>query len=540
MSDPWKPRISPKQDEIVWGCHPSNPEKKKYTLLSGPRKSSKTMGALNTVAMHAWETPRAQISVLAPSISAADDGGSWQILRDDVLPQWLGGGFGMEEVCGVSKPKQSSSKRPYMQVSNKWGGVSTIQLDSMPEEGETAVAKRFKNKQFSMIYWIEVSDWVKNRKSFDVVTDALRGYEDHFLLMLLDTNPAEEGEAHWCYQLFYEDRTATDEELEEVAIKNNVSVESLKSHRDSLGLFEVMIHDNPYLSDKEKAELEAKYIHNQDLVDRYLRGKWTTASGDALFAENFIPELHVIGEEATIRNPNPDIMVPEENCSKLITGWDLGSVNHAACILEQVYRNDTLPQRVQDPGSEPKIVQVSVFKVLDNVFCLNDHDMTIGDFTLKVMERMDYWEQIIGNRVQWEHWSDRSAWDLKNAHSKRSDCQEVYLYSEGEINLKPAEKGDGTVRQRINITRRLLSQDRIFVSARYARYIWDCLQGLKKGKTENQPVQKHSRYKHGWDCLTYPIQMLCYDEIQRMAIGRHVAKRKESSGDGIVSVAFTR
>lgn len=521
--DHWMPDISPKQIEIVESCHPDNPNKSKYTLLSGPRKSGKTVGALHALALHAWEVNKAHISVLAPSISAADDGGSWQLLVEEVIPAWIDGIDGME---WVEKPKlSSSSKRPRCKVRNKHGTVSTIQLDSMPEEGEKAVSRRFKNKKFSMVYWIEVADWVKERKTFDVVTECLRGYKDNEMQMLLDTNPAEEGEDHWCFQLWYVFRKLTDDKCDTIASQLGTKSDSIKAMRDCLGLFEVFVHDNPYLSEQEVAELEAKYIHNQDLYDRYMLGKWTTASGDALFFDIFVPAVHVIGDPATMAEPDPPFMTPQQGCVELISGWDLGDVNHAAVIMERLFRQE--PKRLDKdapPQTEQDYNLVSVFKVIDELHYLSS-DVSIAEFTHEFLNKMAFWRNIIGQDISWQHWSDRQAFDQKSAHSKRSDMQEVFLASGGEIDMRAAEKGDGTVKQRINITRKLLTQNRLFVGKLKCQYTIDCLQGLKKGKTVNQPVAKGSKYKHGWDALTYPIQMLTADEVQDEIFKRHTMSR---------------
>lgn len=498
----WGPSISPKQQEFRWKVHPQNPDKKKFFCLSGPRRSSKTIAALHAIAEHCWEVDNANAVMVAPTMSTAADGGPWEILMTWILPEWIEAGFGME---WVREPyTEGVSKRQKCKIRNKFGGTSTIMLESL-REGEKEISKRFKSRVFSLIYWSETGSWVRNRSSFDFIIECLRvpGLPAKQHLLLLDTNPADEGALHWIYQLFYEFRTQDDVGEDLLALQEN------------LDLMEFFVADNPFLTEDDIRLLKAQYAHDPDLHARYLLGKWVAASSNALFARQFRPVIHVIPSPGTDEK-NPEILVPELGCAELHIGYDIGSTNHAVSFLERTYRTNA-------SGKEE-----SVFKVFDEIVEIKT-DMLVRDVVEEVLEKMDFWESLLGEKILWTHWSDRSAFDYRESVSGVYQHQEVYLASAGRISLHAVEKADGTVRQRIDLTRRLLFQDRLFISRDYCPETVKSLQALETGKN-TQPVNRSSRYKHAWDAMTYAISSLCFDEMSA-DVRKEMRRNKTSSPD---------
>lgn len=516
----WQPEVSPKQLELMHKCHPDNPEKKKFLCLSGPRRSSKTMGALNVMVQHAWETPNAQIVMIAPTMSAAADGGPWQTLTEYTIPDWIAGGWGLK---WVKEPyTEGASKRQKCKITNKHGGVSTIMLESL-REGEKDISKRFKGRMFSMIYWSEVGSWVQERLSFDLLIECLRipGLSAQRHHLIIDTNPSDAGTQHWIYKLFYEFRSSDDIPDKQKALQR------------SLELVEFFIADNPYLSEEDVELLHAQYDHDADLKARYLEGRWVAASTDALFYENFRPNVHVIPppNEASPTDTDPEILLPEKNCFQLTTGWDPGQSNHAVCFIEPV----TQKRVVQVAGvSEER--EITIFKVFDEIVHIKS-DIVIAELAEEAMEKMNFWESLLledggDDKVMWEHFSDRSAFDYRDSISDRYQHQEVSLASRGRINLIAVEKGDGTVRQRIDILRKLLFQDRIFFSRERCPITIESIKALKKGKG-TQAVNRQSRHKHAFDALTYALSSLCFEELTRQIRSQLRSDRRET---GLVTV----
>lgn len=500
LTGQWHPSLSPKQNEFRWAVCPSNPNKKKFHCISGPRRSSKTWAVLQAIAEHCWLVKDAHVSIIVPTMSAGVDGGVWQILTERIIPEWIEGAFGMD---WVKEPHISgSTKKPMFTVTNAHGGTSKVQLDSM-REGERQISQAYKGKIFSMIVISEASNWVQELKTFLLLIECFRvpnlPTQQH--TMIIDTNPAEDGARHWIYQLFYQTRIQEDIE------------EQMKPLQKQLHLTEFFIADNPYLSSEDVALMKASYSHNPDLWNRYFLGKWTAASGDGIFHQVFRPMIHVLGDVETLSEPDPDTLVPEENCFELITGWDPGDVNHAVTILEPY----------KQLGKDGRSVETA-FKVLDELVLL-DSDMTIGDITEEVLIKMEFWKAQLGREIRWTHFSDRSVFDYRDSISARYQHSEVFARSHGKIALQAIPKFDGSVRQRIDFLRKLLFQDRLFISNRRCPKIIESIQGLRKGK--NSPIAPGNIHKHAFDALTYGISGVCYDEMEK-AVRTAIAKPEKS------------
>ena len=501
-SGAWQPDLSPKQQAFRWAVHPNNPAKKKYHCISGPRRSSKTWAVLNAMVEHAWLVPGAHITLLTPTLSAGVDGGPWQLLTDEIIPNWINGNFGLD---WVREPYVSgATKKPMLELTNIHGGKSKIQLDSM-REGEAQIAKQFKGKIFTMAVVSEASNWIKERQTNDLLVEIFRkpGLPAQVNTLIYDTNPAEEGARHWLYQLFYDFRTQQDLDP------------SLRPLQDQLQLTEFFIDDNPYLSQADKNLMLAQYAHNPDLYARYFEGKWVTATGNGVFSDVFKPTIHVLGGIETPANPEPDILVPEENCHALYTGWDPGVSNYASVILEKIS-----VRKPDGSGFE------SAYKVLDELVALQSN-YTIGDFTLDFMEKMEFWEQQIGRPVHWMHYADRSVFDYRESISDRYQHQEVFAVSKGKISLIAVSKGKDSVRQRIDFLRKLLFQNRVYFSNSRCPKLIESIQGLKRDK--NGPIVRGSQHKHAFDALTYAISALSYEEMDA-AIRGVVAKPVKHTG----------
>lgn len=469
-------------------------KKKKYVLASGPRYCTKTVSCLLAVCDHAWQVDNGNIVLITVSQSAGIDSGVWTDLVDFVIPA-----YGLQF---KKKPFiHPISKKPMCDVYNKSGKGVRIQLESLKDEAD--VEKRFKGKSYSMIYIPELSNF-KLRKTFDVLAESLRGIgiKESQCLFLADTNPADEGEASWIFQLWY------------VLRGNDECEPQFKALREKLGLIEFQISDNVYASEERIEELKARYAHDPDLAARYLHGLWTTSTEDALFAKVFRPNIHVIGETPTAQNTDPELMIPDPGCYQLGGGWDMGITNSAFSLVEKTYREDMVKNF--DGKIEPKVV--SVFNVLDELVIINE-DFEMREFVGGVMKKMRFWEDWIGKPIEWTHWSDLSAFDRKEPISNLYHHQLVFEESGGQIILQAAERGRGTVAQRINLFRRLLFQDRVHFSAHCIRHIAMC-KSLKKGKGQFSIIHKESPHKHAFDSLTYFIASECFEELDEL-VWRH-------------------
>src|SRR5687768_6395969 len=61
----------------------------RYVLLSGPRLAGKTFGGLHKIMRHLWELNGSRVGMFARTTKSATEGGSYKILLDTIVPEWL-------------------------------------------------------------------------------------------------------------------------------------------------------------------------------------------------------------------------------------------------------------------------------------------------------------------------------------------------------------------------------------------------------------------------------------------------------------------
>lgn len=506
----WMPRLTPRQLELFNLCRS---KKHRYILACGPRLSGKTLGCLHCVVDHAWNTPNANICVVTVTQSSGVDSGVWTDLVDTVLPQWIDeGDFGMQ---WVQRPRISAvTKKPYCIVTNKFGHHVKIQMDSLDKEID--VERRYKSKRFSMMFVNELSNF-RSAKAFRIWTECLRivglPSEDH--LFLADTNPSDDGESSWIYKLWYQlprlDLSKVQDEMTEEELRMSRLLQPM------LGLVEFSIDDNTLVEKSRIDVLKASYASDPDLWARYVLGKWVSASADALFANVFRDHVHVVPQHQVTAGDEQELMVPEPDCQELITGWDPGVVNCAVVIVEKAN------VRVGD-DLKP------VFKVLDEVAVIGE-DFRIEDFVYEVVQRMKFWESVIGRPVAWRHFADRYVFDTKEPAGNRYIHQIIYESCPydtpgGPIALIAADRSQGSVGARVQLLRQLLFERRIFISRYRCPRTIKMLKSIKKGRGLTNPIDRASEHKHVFDALMYAIAPEAYQDI-----ARSVAVRRSGRAD---------
>jgi Terminase large subunit, T4likevirus-type, N-terminal len=498
MSDPFHPSLSPKQMELLKLCHRYPENLKKYILVSGPRMSTKSTGCMAAIAEHLWEVKDARFAVVCPTVTAGDDSGIWTELTEKTLPEWIGGDFGME---WITTPRQKgTTKKLFCEVKNKYGTLSRVHLDSLKHEDD--VEERFKGKSYSGIYVSELSMY-KRRETFDCWRECLRGqWQEWQHIFIGDTNPSEEGTDSWIWKLWYEDRILDWGENKGMAM-----------FAECLALMEFIVADNIFKDKAWHLAQKAKYEHSEDLLARYYYGKWVKASGNSVFYEQFRPNVHIVGDPETRSNPDPDCLIPEENCSELISGWDPGEVNHAMVISEKV-----MIERADKP--------ISIFKFLDEVVHVGDGIM-FSDFVAEVLEKIEFWENHLERTIMWRNWSDRNVFDIRGGMSAILPHEFIRQESAGKIIITAVNKGPGSVGQRVDLLKRLFFENRIFISRSKCPHLIESFQGIKKGKG-NIAINKLSPLKHAYDSASYLVSSECVDEMIRPREGLNVGKPNES------------
>lgn len=508
-----------KQMEVIRRCEEKG-KGTKVLFVNGPKWTGKTIACCNAVVSHAWNTKDARINVVVPSITAGDDSGVWSILTQSIIPEWIEGDFGFdwwtsESGRVVKGPRQKGgSKKLYCEVTNKFGGKSHIEMNSLKDERD--VEKDFFNRYFTMIYWGELQNF-RERHTFDTMLQSLRlkGHAEDDFVMLCDGNPSSDGESAWMHKLFYQFRLSDDVREEEKPLQKKLQV------------LEIYLDDNIKLSDEKKREIKSSYAHDPDLYDRYILGKWVKASTDALFINNFKLSVHVIGDS---KESDPEMLVPQEDCMELFGGWDPGSANPAFVMAEKIYRT-VLRSRLREGKRVDEWVEESVFKFIDELV-VSKGDLTMGEFTEMVMEKITFWEKWLGREVQWTHWSDRSAFDQRESITNRYVYEEVYSVSGGKIQLQAHEKSQirGTKAPGIRLWKKLLFQDRLFFSAAMTPKIIEMNKVLRRDMRRGMPqdsVDKGQQERHVFDSVRYLTASECWNELQDGIVELLTEKREE-------------
>jgi len=535
--------LFPKQIELLQACLPSV---QNIVLANGPRKAAKTYGCQHATAQHAWNTNMGNICILTITQSVGIDSGVWQHLTEIFLPDWINGDFGMK---WVHEPYiQNVTKKPCCEVSNRHGNKTIIKLESLRNEDE--VEDRFKGKMYSMIWVNELSKF-KKRKTFDTLRQCLERcphLKPEEQLFLADTNPdLDLGQQSWIYYLWYEFRLMDDAKLLELDAEMEVEPGTHKPLRDALRLLEFTVDDNLSMTDNMKAKLRADFVHDKDLMAAYYYGKWVTASADALFYEVFRPDFHVVGESETEGNKDPEVLVPEDECSALVTGWDPGGRNCAAVIAEPVVMQAQViwPDLFQNRGEHdiaskedkrlaiPPDKEIPCFKFIDELISV-DEDFRMEDFVEQFVNKMHFWERVIGRPIMWRHWADRMVFDECVPFSDIYWHKHILNCSMGEIALM-AERGNrGAVSARVDLWRKLLFESRMWFSRAKCPHLIMMNKSIKRGTSAVAVIAKGSIWKHSFDAASYLVSSECFDELFR-SIRNNVKKKSQTS---LVSVAY--
>ncbi len=481
----WIPRLSEKGLQ-VFNCYT------RYLLVHGPRKSGKTISVLHKLCRHAWEVPNANILIVAKTLSNAKSG-VWADLKDFVIPEWVDSGIGFR--ITMQEKTEADTKLTHMKVSNRFGGETDIQIKSLIHDSD--VETRFKSTRYSMIYIVE-ADGFGASMVMDILGDQLRiiglPFEAH--QMILDCNPPAEGPKHWLYKKFFLD-----------PVDPKITEEHPEFARD-YDQIKIAIPDNPFLDKKEAAELIRKYSPDPHKKARFVDGEWVEDDSNGLFADTFERLIHVVG---SIENRKH--MVPGGGCIELVSGWDIGDVNHGASIL------------APRPGAR------TVFDMIDEAVVV-DAMISLGDFVELFIEKMNRWEAWFqkkrGVNPVWRFWSDNSSFRFKSAIGG-FEVDEVYELSKGRILLEQAPKP--RVKSRIMLLNKLLLERRFYISAQLENAL-NMIRLLKGTGPKKDQIPPASPHKHSFDSITYALYSECPFEFTEDAS----PKEEETSGTGVISI----
>ena len=488
-------------------------------LASGPSLSGKTIGWLHAIVRHLYDTPGARFAMFSKTLKTAKVAGVWEDINKIVLPEWIDAGIGLEYLTrdnnGHPGAKVDGTTRtPYFVIRNRHGGESSCHLFSLDYDED--IESKIKEMRFSGIYFSEL-DKFKSRKVLSISLGRLRmphlKFSEH--IWLADTNPAEDRENSWIYEVWYLMRTMSYSDYVVYCDQHEqipMPQEGFTVFQSRLKLIEMFPEDNPHLEPEKLAELKAQYSYDPELYDRYVLGKWTGGFGQKAyhFRHLFKPDVHLLGNCNDTDRSKWVYANPSATCEALITGWDLGEVNHAFTALE---RHDN-----------PRTLK-SHFTVLEEVEFLKE-ETSIEEVTQAVMDKITGLEALAGHQFDLSHaWSDESSLTRYIAAADTFQHLQVMAYSGGRIELQGVEKAHFSVRARVQLLKLLLHENRLHFSAHCTSLI-RMLKNLKKGK--DVAVDEGDTDKHIFDALTYPLMRECAEEFAQVAFEGAVGKRKPS------------
>lgn len=504
----WYPKLfAPKQVEVF-------NTRARALLVHGPRLSGKTIAVLHRVVRHLWETPRARVAMFARTIKSSKDGGSWALLHDVVLREWFEANIGMRYTSSKGKGEfgykvDGSTRTLFFRVSNCHGGESELLLFSLDYDND--VEAKLKEMQFSMIYFSEL-DKFGDRRVLTVALPSLRmnhlRFEDQ--MWIADTNPSEEGPESWIYKVFLKERLMTYEEFADYQKRQELPVldaEDFKAFYGQLDEIQILPADNPYVDARQLQEVRVACGSDAGLHARHVEGKWVWGGGDASrhFRAIFRRNVHVLGDASSMDEREWQLALPSPTCFELVTGWDLGDVNHAAAILDSTLISNRLH-----------------FTILDELVSIG-HEVSNEAFTFEMMELVNKLEQVAGRSLRLDRaWSDRSSIERYSASSDTFPHLQVYAASGNRIFLQGAPKGKESVRLRVRIVKELLSHGRLKVSAHCLQAI-SMFENLRKGKSSLDYVIGDER--HIFDALSYALMMELKEEYELRPVAGSVGNR---------------
>lgn len=471
----WVPDLAPKQLEVFNSTSV-------YLLVSGCVMAGKSFAVEHKIVRELWDKPGGRIAAFSKTIKAAKHGGAYCDLVDLIIPQWIDAGltgirpdikFGYTMEPKVDGQTRTSTFR----IRNRYGGESEFLLFSLDFSDD--IESKVKQTRFSGFWLIEATNFEDDDtyKIWRTTSNRLRMVhlkpEEHF--WVCDCNPSEEGKSHWLYKLFYE-KSGLDPIEDEWMVRN-------------LNVIDFQISDNPWLSETQIAKIKSENRSDPALYARNCLGQWEARSAGGHFADVFLPNTHIRGDVSSQRRDEWQIIVPTEGTFELVSGFDPGDLNHACVII---------CKRHGDGGE--------VYDVIDEIVSLG-RKVSIADFTGAVIERMDYWESFLFDeynvkKVVWRAWSDSSAMDFNSGIGGAED-KLIYAESLGRIELRGVPKPKGSVRDGVQTVRRLLHENRLYVSAQCSHVI-SMFRNLKRGSSNVEFVAA-SQYKHSFDALRYAI-----------------------------------
>lgn len=501
--------------------HPDCPT---ILLVDGGRKMSKSHGVIHRNIRHLYETPGARTALVVKITRSATDGGIWNdVVGSDILPggemqKWIDAGlteYTTENKFGGPAVTDSKTRSIYFRIRNMHGGQSELRLFNLEHDHD--VGPVMKSTKFSAIWFSELTNFQDPdvlRYSWEQLRMAHLEPWQH--LWIGDTNPSPEGEDHWIYKFFYK---------REIISDGATRTAGMEQYLRSIKRITFFPQDHLGMSPTQWEIQRANYSHDPGEEARMVDGQWTKGHGNKgkHFADLFSRSIHVIGGGPG----ETDRIAVSSNTTTLRSGWDLGDgTNHGCGLLEK--RMVTIQEKTET--GEVVTREVSSWNVLASILHIGEH-ISIGDIGIEMVKEMREIEEQCGRKFEYLHYSDDTALNRWRPTSSSFDYMEIRSATNDEIELLGVSKPSGSVRKRVQLVRKLLRQQRLFVAARCTDVI-GMLENLAEGDKASDYVV-WNKWKHVFDWMTYPMIAELAEELEER---KRPAAIQEYSDSGLVTV----
>lgn len=482
------------EPEVVW--HPSLGETQteifndpsRWMLISGERGTGKTYGVLHKILRHCYEEQNALVLIVVGIRSQATQGGAWDKLQLQVAPEWKQG-MGLE----VTDERRDEQQYRYVHVKNMHGGWSKVTLVSFPWDNQ--VAGRIRGFEPSMVFVDELTT-IGGPVFFDAISQQLGrrpgivGPQQY----IAATNP--DGPRHWVHKRFIDGPYGE-------AIDEDGKVISPEGEWDErYSYYQLSIHENKHNLPPGYYQQIIEATKNDPIEYRRLvLGEWIDRpDGEALFAETFDPEVHVVkGKKRGNQRAQQVCPLPQ---FPLVVGYDLGQTSNAITFTQPILSKD----------------RGIVWLVFDEIVITNKkvpYDILVR----ALLRKMRGWERISRQHLRWYHVSDDSAFNQYRPgdggsydHLQVKRESEKYYKEfelEGPITMVPAPKFNGSKEARVRITMQILREQRFLISQKCDAHInmLMSLQSEKSAADKYDPTAamkpKRSIHLHPFDSMSY-------------------------------------
>ena len=458
---------------------------KPYILVHGERGSSKTTQVLHKVIRHCYENNNALAVICVITRTSATEGGAWEKLYVECLPQWKAG-IGLEYVG----PKMDDARNCYIWVGNSSGGWSKILLRSMLHAEQ--IEARIKGIEPSLFFFDELTE--TDDEGYFTYPIKQLGRRPGIALQpfIACCNPSNQGQDHWVYKRFF---PWTDEDG--------------KFHEpgDDYTTFHLPMRENKWLPKDKKANYIKRLMeasrNDPTALERDILGKWVKRkSGNGIFATQWSRETHMAGDPKKDTRILPDVRFPLE------IGYDIGSANTAISFTQLI-----------------STVTGQLWTVFDEVVLINKR-VPIFQIAPMVLGKMNFWCARMEHKFVINHISDSAAFNQVrtdgsyDARDFEAQCYRLLktgafpsLAHIPAIKMNAAPKGAGSVPGRARMTMAKLQSNQLLISSSCAKHIemfeqLECekeIQGNYKATLPFTPKKTAAGHIHVFDSMSYPM-----------------------------------